>query len=128
MDLIYCDKKSSNTGHCSNIACYSAMAVSKKTKKEYVLNRCEEHKLTSTANKKIVSLIKLDQKEELDRVNKLLHSLIGKNIFSNFHRNKYPLVGKYLKDNGGIMCKDSRGKWQYVYYRQIQNKEELNTI
>jgi hypothetical protein len=122
IQLYYCDKKSSNTGRCSKVACYSALAVARGTKKEYLIHRCEEHKLTATNAKKVdvVSLVNFPQKEEHEEVNTFLRSFIGKPIFSSFHRNKYPITGKYLKDNGAIMCQDDRGKWYLIYYHQIK--------
>lgn len=122
MKIIYCDKKSSNTGRCGKIACYSALAVSKGTKKEYLIHRCEEHKLTATQGKNVdvVSVLPFPQTEEVEEVNKFLRSFIGKEIFSTWHRNKHPFIGKFLKDNGSIMCQDGRGKWALIYYHQIK--------
>lgn len=122
MKLFYCDKKSSNTGRCSNVACYSALLISKKTKNENIVNRCEEHKLTATQGKyvDVESVMIFNQSEKLELINSFLRSYIGKEIFSTYHINKYPLIGKYLKPNGAIMCQDSKGKWVLIYYHQIK--------
>jgi len=125
MKLFYCDKKLSNTGRCSKVACYSALMVSKKTKNENIINRCEEHKLAATQGKNVdtVSVMTFNQSEELEEVNSFLRGFIGKDVFSRFHRNKHPFIGKYLKQNGAIMCQDSKGKWALIYYHQIIEKE-----
>lgn len=119
MKLIYCDKKCSNTGRCSQIARYRCISVSE-TGKEYTQWRCEEHKKTATANKKITEYNPFSQLDEHIRINAFLGTLIGKPIFSSFHRNTQPMIGKYLKSNGAIMCRTHRGKWSLVYYHQIK--------
>lgn len=119
MNLIYCDKKSSNTGRCSRLACYVCI-FSSDTGKEYTQYRCEEHKTSPTANKKVKFHTSFTQETKLNEVNSFLRTLIGKPVFSSWHRNKYPMIGKYLKSNGAIMCQDSKGKWLLVYHHQIK--------
>ena len=75
--LIYCDKKLSNTGTCSNLAVLSCTAVfnNNNQKKHY---RCSEHKLTGTAHSKIDvnSLEQFNQKDKLTEVNNYLIQFI----------------------------------------------------
>lgn len=120
MEVIFCDKKLSNTSSCSNVACYSSMLVSEKTKKEYVHNRCEQHKSTATQGSKCTSFLELDQTEKVKEVRTKLLALIGTKILSKFHRTKFPILIKYVK-NCGVMCLSDKGKWLYVYYHQINN-------
>ena len=124
MNLIYCNKKTSNTGTCSKIAMYTGQTVSRKgNDKTKKVHRCEEHKFCGTVNHKIEhsTLTPLDQNDVINDVNNYLKSFIGKEIFSRHHRNKYPFIGCYLKPNGAIMCKGHNNKWFLVYYNQILN-------
>jgi len=119
MNVIFCDKKTGNESRCSSIATYSSMLISK-LGKEHIHNRCEKHKHTATQSMKCVSFIPLDQSEEFKMVQSKLKLLIGTKIFSSFHRLKYPILVKYVKDCG-VMCLSDKGKWLYVYCHQINN-------
>lgn len=122
--LHYCDKKSGNSCKCSNIA---TRQITLKRKGDQTLvatqwneYRCEEHANTGTVNKIVVESLPFDQSFALTRISQFLHSLIGKNISSNFHTAKQLRV-KYVKPNtGGIMCfQEYSNQWKFVYYHQI---------
>lgn len=117
MNLKYCDKKSSNFGGCSCLATYKCeLQLKHETKTVY---RCEEHKFSGTVKGKINknTIEPFDQQEKINEVNVFLRTLIGKEVVSKFHRGTFE--GKYIKDNGGIMCQSHNGKWKFVYHHQI---------
>ena len=121
MQLIYCDKKGSNTGSCPCIATFKGNLVDEKGK-IFLSHRCLEHRYCGTVHKSIdkESMLVLDQSKALVEVNSFLRTYIGKEVFSKFHRNKHALIGVYLKDNGSIMCQNPKNKeWKLVYYHQI---------
>lgn len=123
--LYYCDKKIGNRCKCSNIA--TLQIKMKKKGEESILSanqehgyRCEKHANTGTVNKSVVESIPFDQSFALTKISQFLHSLIGKNISSNYHTAKQLRV-KFVKPNtGGIMCfQEYSKKWKFVYYEQI---------
>jgi hypothetical protein len=123
--LHYCDKKSSNTCTCSNLATRKIKLKNKSEKDNPLANekwyyRCEEHALTPTSNKVVVDNVLFDQSQALMQTNQFLNTLIEKNIKSRVHTTKQLLV-KYVKPNtGGVMCFQERSrKWKFVYYEQI---------
>lgn len=125
--LQYCQSRSSNTGHCAEIAAHTVTLITRNNKEngeKRTERRCEKHKNKGTTKKCVIDSKTLDQSELYGQVNRFLNSLIGKNIVSSYHpvTYQYPFIGKYLKDNGGIMCyNDHTKKWKFVYYHQIQN-------
>lgn len=83
----YCNKKSSNTSCCSNVATRRVKLIRKdeaSAKVEYAY-RCEEHAMTPTVNKKVIESSPFDQSLNLTNINQYLQSLIGKNIVSKVH-------------------------------------------
>jgi len=123
--LKYCDKRIGNgKAHCSCVATYQVKLCSKgdndiiKIKSELGY-RCNEHKTSSTVNKKVYEYHTLDQSYELQKVNEFLRSLLGKLINSKWQRES-GLEVKYLKENGGVMCQHHiTKKWKYVYSHEI---------
>lgn len=123
--LKYCDKKSGNYSHCANLATYQCKKQSKDNPNGEVkfCFRCEKHKNSSTANQKIIDSVPFEQEENLKKVFLCLNSLIGKDVFSKWHRNKNSFIAKYVKPNGGVMCQNEyTGKWKFVYYHEIINR------
>ena len=61
---------------------------------------------SSNANSEYWLLSKLNQEKEIQEVNKFLRYYIGKPVNSSFHRTRREnvFIGKFLKDNGIIMC------------------------
>lgn len=128
--LKYCDKKSGNSSHCSKLATFQCKKQSKDNPNGDIkfCFRCEEHKNSSTANQKIIDSIPFEQEEKLKKVFLYLNSLIGKEVFSSWHRNNYGFIGKYLKPNGGIMCQnDKTKKYKFIYYHEILNQDKNET-
>ena len=125
MNIIRCDKKSSNICKCAGIATRMVLLKSKALKDNptstlQLRYRCEEHAISSTAKKVVVESTPFDQSNKLVQINAYLHSLIGKNIRSNAHTAKELRV-KYVKPNtGGVMCfQEHSNKWKFVYSEQI---------
>jgi hypothetical protein len=117
MKLIYCNKKSSNSGSCSSLATHKCeLQFNHETKTVY---RCDKHKFSGTVHGKVNqnTVEVIDQQKELNEVNVFLKSLIGTKFTSKFHRGV--LEGKYIKENGGIMCLSHNNKWKFVYHHQI---------
>lgn len=68
----------------------------------------------------VISQEPFNQSESLGNVNRFLNDLVGKDVFSKWHRNTHSFIGKYLKENGGIMCQNEHTKkWKFVYYHEI---------
>ncbi len=123
--LYYCDKKTGNTCKCSNIATRQVKLKNKAEKDRITAQqewqyRCEKHAATPTVNKVVVESNPFDQSYSLTKINRFLHSLIGKNIVSKVHTARQ-LIVKYVKPNsGGVMCfQEHSKKWKFVYYEQI---------
>lgn len=123
--LHYCNKKTSYTGTCRNIA---TRQIETKRKKDNTANaiqtggyRCEEHAMSGTANMVVVKSLPFDQSFALTKISQYLHSIVNKNIISKFHTAKQLRV-KYVKLNtGGVMCFQEYSKqWKFVYYHQIE--------
>ena len=110
--LIYCNKRYSGCATCGELADYSGLVTKKGNEK--LIYRCEKHK-NELGNGKVSPI---DQSLELNRVNSVLKSYIGKEVVSEWH--KEHLMGVYLKHNGGIMCQDQEDKWKFVYYHEIK--------
>ena len=120
MKLIYCDKKCSNNATCSNIAKYKVELCGKDVTRSRAGYRCEEHRLTTTVNCHVNrdNIAAIDQNRTHYEVNNFLRGYIGKPVPNKLHNN---VIGKYVKDNGGIMCfNEKTKKWKYVYYHQIK--------
>lgn len=117
--LHYCNKKCSNTATCANIATRQVKLVDSSEKVECQY-RCEKHATTPTVNKKVLEVNLFDQNHLLMEINKVLNTLIGKNIKSKMHTARELRV-KYVKPNtGGVMCfQEHSKKWKFVYYNQI---------
>lgn len=115
----YCDKKSSNTGSCSNIATRQTKMTNPKYPTKIIYGyRCEEHAHAKTVAYKVIESLPLDQSYKLQKIKDFLKKLIGKKIYSKYHRRI--LVGQYLKENGAIMCKtENTNKYKLVYYHQV---------
>lgn len=125
--LKYCDKKSVNSSHCSNLAAYQCKRQSKDNSNGEIkfCFRCNDHKNSSTANQKIIDSAPFEQEEKIKKVFLYLNSLIGKEVFSYWHRNNYGLIGKYLKPNGGIMTQNEKTKkYKFIYYHEILNTDK----
>jgi hypothetical protein len=127
--LKYCECKSSNTGHCSNVATVQVILESKKDsskdKKEY---RCNDHKQKGTAGYFVINSTVFSQRQELNDISDFLRSLIGKNIHSKVHTARH-LEVKYIKGHGGVMCYQNFSRqWKYVYYNQIDFIHETLTV
>lgn len=120
-DLIYCAKELSQTGSCSCLAKYKVVLQTKLNPtngEQRIEHRCETHKQTATAKKKVIEISPIDQTENLKEVNIFLKTFIGK-IVPNKRHGCNP-IGRYLKDNGGIMCQNPVTlAWKYIYYNQI---------
>lgn len=122
--LHYCDKKSSNTCTCGNIATWQVDMCGKLNDSEIKLTseshyRCDEHKNSGTVNRKVYSQLKFDQSFAITKINEFLKSLIGKSIHSTAHTAR-ELEVKFLKDNCGVMCYQPYSKkWKFTYYHQI---------
>ena len=109
--LKYCEKKIGNSSTCGNLAQYKVILG------DSYCYRCEKHKNTKTRTKKVQKIENFNQTIELYEVNKYLKSLIGKTIFSNFHKKE--LLVKYVKTNASIMCIDNHGDYKLVFHNQI---------
>lgn len=120
---IYCSKI---TGDSSKCACFATHIVelghksgneNYPTTKKY---RCDKHKSSSTAGKKVLSCTPVDQSEAVKSLSAYLSSLVGKVIKSSFHRMDKSLVVQYPKGNGAVMCLNPHTrKYKLVYFRQI---------
>ena len=122
MNILYCDKKLSNTGTCVHLATYKSKFITKKNKDNGQItthHRCDQHKTTSTVHTIWLSSEPITQYFEIDNIITTLKTYIGKEITSSWHRNKYPLIGKFIKDCGIMCLEDKTKKWVYVYYHQI---------
>ena len=115
--LQYCDKKMGNNSRCSSLA--TNICELEFTDKKKTSYRCDIHKVTGTVhgtiNKETTKPFK--QQQAIDEVNSFLKSLIGVKFYSKIHRCE--IEGKYIKDNGGLMCISNFGKWKFVYHHQI---------
>ncbi len=117
--LKYCDKKVGNNASCGSLAAYTGN-LHHEGGKVSTCYRCEEHIRTKTAHAKVDkdSLLPFNQDAERNAINDFLQSYIGKIVPNKFKWKE--LTGKYIKDNGGIMCQNGLGKWKFLYYHQIR--------
>lgn len=114
--LKYCQKKMSNVSHCSNIATYKVIIETPHNERnEY---RCAEHCNSKTVKGKVIKKTIIDQSSLLSTINDELRTYIGKELYSSHC--KQIVTGKYLKNNGSIMCLSKYNKWRLVYHHQIR--------
>lgn len=117
LDVQRCAKRTGNTSKCGCIAKYKVITLS--LNKRGQSHRCEKHKLSATAGKKVIEVFELDQSENISKCLDFLRSVINKKCYSSFHRKI--VFPKFVKlEKFGVMAQTQNGKWHFLYPNQIE--------
>jgi hypothetical protein len=112
----YTDKVKNNKNvPCSRIAEYKVLLSYPENDNQRAAYRCMEHIHIPTKSSIVLSHQIYDQKERLEQVRSVLKSLVNQPVPN---KKGLSVKGLVCKDNG-ILCKDDKGKYVFVFYDWI---------